>query len=894
MKPLLKDNPMKKLYEPKGIEQKWYRSWEKNGLFNADVNRKRKPYCILIPPPNVTGILTVGHVLNMTLQDIAIRWKRMQGYEALWLPGCDHAGIATQNKVEEQLAKEGKTRFDLGREKFVAKVWEWKKIYEERIISQLKALGSSCDWRKKRFTLDEGLSQAVQLVFCRLYEKGLIYRGNYIINYCPRCKTAISNDEVEHIDTKGKLYYIKYPIEGKKGFLTVATTRPETMLGDTALAYHPSDKRFKSYKNKQAIIPIIGRKIKIIEDEFVDPKFGTGLVKVTPAHDANDFEISKRHNLDIVFVIDDEGKMTEEAGKYKGLDRFQARKTLVKDLKEMGLLEKITDHEHAIGQCYRCDTIIEPFLSTQWFVKMKPLAEKAIDAVKKGDVAFHLPRWKKVYFHWLENVRDWCISRQLWWGHRIPAWHCTKCKNIMVSIEKPKKCDACGGSKFKQDEDVLDTWFSSWLWPFSTLGWPEKTEESEYFYPTDTLITGWDIIFLWVARMIMASIEFTGTIPFKDVYFNGMVRDEKRRKLSKSLGNSPDPMDLIDKYGADALRIGLLFITPEGQDVLFSTERIEVGRNFANKVWNASRFILSTLEKHSIALEDAPVTPKTKEGVWIISRLQTLIDDITSFLKHFRFNDVAKTLYEFFWHEFCDWYLEMIKPLINKGEKDEVENICATMVYALKVQLKLLHPFMPFITEEIYQRFPHSEESIMVSPWPREKKALVNKGIEKEIERLKEVINALRNIRGEMGVKPKRKAPCIITSSSEKPLKWLESYELYIKELGKVDKLTIAPKAEKPAFSASWVVEDMELYVPLKDIIDIQVEKERLAKEIKKLEKESHNLEMKLTNPKFLKKAPTEIVELTEKKKNDFASKIEKLQKNLEMLADDKEDGKKA
>jgi valyl-tRNA synthetase len=875
---------MEKLYDPKGIEEKWYGYWEKESLFNAEIDDTKQPYTILIPPPNVTGILTVGHVLNMALQDIVIRWKRMQDYEALWLPGADHAGIATQNVVEERLAMEGKTRFDLGREKFVERVWEWKKVYEERIIAQLKALGSSCDWRRKRFTLDEGLSKAVQLVFCKLYEKGLIYRGNYIINYCPRCKTAISNDEVEHIETKGKLYYIKYPVEGKKGFLTVATTRPETMLGDTALAYHPSDKRFTSFKDKMVVIPIIGRKIPIIEDDFVDPKFGTGLVKVTPAHDANDFEISKRHKLDIVFVIDDAGKMTADAGKYKGLDRFEARKTLIKDLKEMGLLDKVTEHSYALGQCYRCDTVIEPFLSTQWFVKMKPLAEMAIDAVKKGDVSFHLPRWKKVYFHWLENVRDWCISRQLWWGHRIPVWYCTNCNEFMVSVEKPRICKKCRSSKFKQDEDVLDTWFSSWLWPFSTLGWPEKTRELDYFFPTDTLITGWDIIFLWVARMIMASLEFTGKIPFKDVYFNGMVRDEQRRKLSKSLANSPDPMDLIEKYGADALRIGLLFITPEGQDVLFSTERIEVGRNFINKIWNAARFIQSTIEKEGIKLSDGPVIPETNEGKWILSSIQKLIDDITSFMKHFRFNDVAKTLYEFFWHEYCDWYLEMIKPLIKEGDKKKTENICATMVYAMKTLMKLLHPFIPFITEEIYQRFPHSEKSIMVSTWPVHDKRLLNKKIEEETDRLKKVVMALRNIRGEMGVSPKCQAPCIITSSNSESLEWLKPYELYIKELGKVSTLTVSVKAEKPAFSASWVVEDMEIYVPLKDVIDINVEKERLSKEVKKLEKESHALDMKLTNQKFLKRAPKEVIELTEKKKADFLGKIEKLQKNLKTL----------
>ena len=881
---------MERFYDPKGIEEKWYDFWEKESLFNADIDRDKKPYTILIPPPNVTGILTVGHVLNMELQDIMIRWKRMQGYAALWLPGADHAGIATQNEVKKELMKEGKSRHDLGREKFVEKVWEWKEIYEERILTQLKRLGSSCDWRRKRFTLDKGLSRAVQEVFCRLYEKGLIYKGNYIINYCPRCKTAISNDEVEHIEIKGSLYYIKYPVEGKKGFLTVATTRPETMLGDTALAYHPGDKRFKPYKNKRVVIPIIGRKIKIIEDDFVDPKFGTGLVKVTPAHDANDFEISKRHNLDVIFVIDSEGKMTEEAGKYKGMNRFSARKALIGDLKEMGLLKKVTEHTYSAGHCYRCDTIIEPYLSEQWFVKMKPLAEKAIEVVKRGDIAFHLPRWKKVYFHWLENVRDWCISRQLWWGHRIPVWYCEKCNEFAVSVEKPEKCSTCGSCEFKQDDDVLDTWFSSWLWPFSTFGWPDETEELNYFYPTDTLITGWDIIFLWVARMIMASLEFTGKIPFKDVYFNGMVRDEKRVKLSKSLGNSPDPLDLINEFGADALRIGLLFITPEGQDVLFSTERIEVGRNFANKIWNAARFILATIEKEGIEIKDQVIVPETPEGEWILSKLQKLNSETTSLLRHYRFNDVAKTLYEFFWHEFCDWYLEMIKPIIKQGNKKINQNICSVMAQAMKTLLKLLHPFMPFITEEIYQRLPHSEKSIMVSTWPTSEKEFMKRDLEKEFELLKEIIMALRNIRGEMSIPPKRPSPCIITSSKSSSLDWLSPYKIYIKELAKVDSLTIESTIEKPPFSASWVVGDMEIYVPLKGLIDIEIEKERLTKEIKQLEKESVLLDKKLLNSKFLKKAPKEVVEKTEKKQADFLSKIERLQKNLTSLVEVKKD----
>ena len=875
---------MKQLYNPKGIEDKWYDFWEKQGFFNADIDKNKKPYTVLIPPPNVTGILHVGHVLNMTLQDIVIRWKRMQGYAALWLPGADHAGIATQNVVEQQLKKEEKTRQGLGREKFVEKAWEWKKVYEQKIITQLKKLGSSCDWRRQRFTLDKGLSKAVQKVFCELYKNGLIYRGNYIINYCPRCKTAISNDEVEHIETEGKLYYINYPLEGEKGFLTVATTRPETMLGDTALAYHPSDKRYKSFKNKNVVIPVIGRKIKIIEDSFVDPKFGTGLVKVTPAHDVNDFEISKRHKLDVIFVIDRDGKMTHDAGKYSGMDRFDARKALIKDLGEMGLLKKITNHLYAVGHCYRCNTIIEPLLSTQWFVKMKPLADAAIDVVKRGDIAFHLPRWKKVYFHWLENVRDWCISRQLWWGHRIPVWYCEECNEFIVSIEEPKKCPKCGCSKFKQDDDVLDTWFSSWLWPFSSLGWPDKTEELDYFYPTDTLITGWDIIFLWVARMIMASLKFTGKIPFKDVYFNGMVRDEERKKLSKSLGNSPDPLDLIDEYGADALRVGLLLITPEGQDVLFSPERIEVGRNFTNKIWNAGRFILSTIEKEDTEIENIPVTPITKEGEWIVSELQKLVDEITSMFEHFRFNDAAKTLYEFFWHEFCDWYLEMIKPILKSEDKKIKTNICTTLLQTMETLLKLLHPFMPFITEEIYQKLPHHGKSIMISQWPTPKKGLIKKKTERDFELIKEIIMAIRNIRGEMSIPPKKLAPCIITSQKSTELEWVYPYITYIKEMGKVKPITIAPSTKKPPFSASWVVGDMEIYLPLKGLIDIRIEKERLTKEIRKLEKELILTDKKLSNEKFLKKAPKDIVEKTEKKRFDFSSKIDKLQKNLDTL----------
>lgn len=882
---------MERSFNPKTIDKKWYSFWEKENIFHADIDKDRIPYTILIPPPNVTGILTVGHVLNMTLQDIVIRWKRMQGFSALWLPGTDHAGIATQNVVEQKLRKQGITRFDLGRKKFVEKVWEWKDEYEKRIIDQLKRLGSSCDWHRKRFTLDEGLSKAVQQVFCELYEKGLIYRDKYIVNYCPRCKTALSNDEVEHVETQGKLYYIKYHIDGKKGFLSVATTRPETMLGDTALAYNPKDNKYQAYSNEKVMIPIIGRKIEIVADDFVDPKFGTGLVKVTPAHDADDYEIAKRHNLDVIYVINKDGEMTEEAGKYKGMDRFAAREALIKDLKEMGLLEKITEHEHSIGHCYRCNTIIEPYLSTQWFVKMKPIAEKAIEAVKRGDISFHLPRWKKVYFHWLENVRDWCISRQLWWGHRIPVWYCQQCGEYTVSTENPEKCQKCGSGEFKQDEDVLDTWFSSWLWPFSSLGWPDKTKELEYFYPTDTLITGWDIIFLWVARMIMASLEFTDSIPFKDVYFNGMVRDEKRRKLSKSLGNSPDPIKLIDEFGSDALRIGLLFITPEGQDVLFSKSRIEVGRNFVNKIWNAARFTLSIMEKEKIDSNIEDTEPRSEEGKWITSRLQQTITEITSMLEHYRFNDAAKIMYDFFWHEFCDWYIEMIKPLLKQGDKKINTNITSVLVKTLKTLLQLLHPFAPFITEELYQRLSHNEKSIAISKWPESNKKLINKTIEKKFLLLKDIIMALRNIRGEMGIPPQSLAPCIITSSKDSSLQQISSCEMYIKEMAKIDSLTIGTNIKKPPFSASWVVEDMEIFLPLKGLIDIEVEKERLSKEIKKLEEKLISIDKKLNNRNFLNKAPKQVVENTENKRKDFFQKVKKLRKNLASLIRDKNNG---
>ncbi len=876
-----------KTYDHKPIEEKWYKIWEDKGYFRPEINKQRKkgPFTIVIPPPNITGILHLGHVLNNTIQDIIIRKKRMEGYEALWLPGTDHAGIATQNVVEKALAKEGLTRHDLGREKFIQRVWQWKEQYGSTIVKQLRKLGASCDWTRERFTLDEGLSKAVQEVFIKLFKKGFIYRGYYIINYCPRCRTALSNDEVEHEETQGKLYYIKYPLKDG-GHITVATTRPETMLGDTAVAVHPHDKRYKDLIGKTVILPLMNREIPIIADPVVDMEFGTGAVKVTPAHDATDFEIGNKHNLERLLVIDEGGKMNKNAGPYKGLDRFECRKRVIEDLEKQGLLEKITPHTLSIGRCYRCDTVIEPYLSLQWFVKMKPLAEPAIKVVKEDRIRFFLPRWKKVYFHWMENVRDWCISRQLWWGHRIPVWYCDNCDFYDASVEPPEKCPKCGSTSLHQDEDVLDTWFSSWLWPFSTLGWPKETEDLKKFYPTDVLVTAWDIIFLWVARMIMAGLEFMGEVPFKDVYFTGMVRDEKRRKMSKSLGNSPDPIELINEFGADALRMGMMLITPEGQDVLFSVKRVDVGRTFANKVWNAARFLLmnikdgeftGTLPGDAIKEELCDTADK-----WILTRTDETIKAVTKAIDNYEISESAWTIYDFFWHELCDWYIEMIKPYLKRD--DEIaHNKKACALYAFEVFLRLLHPFMPFITEELWQSIPHKGESIMLAEWPQGK-GWKDKSAVEDMNFIQELVRAVRNLRAELDIPPKTKTTVIIRTHDKRIENLIASVEEVIQFLCTTEEIIAGPSPTLPKIKAGAVITSAEVYLPLEGVIDVANEIAKIEREIEELEVQLEKTKKRLQNRDFLSRAPKEVVENTKEKSLRLGKKIERLREHIKGL----------
>ena len=754
-----------KRYDPKNTEDKWYKFWLDKGFFKADAQSSRPHFSVMMPPPNITGILTMGHVLNNTIQDIIIRFKRMRGYEALWQPGIDHAGIATQNVVEKALAKEGKSRFDLGREKFLEIVWKWKEQYGEKILTQLRKLGVSCDWSRVKFTMDPDMSRAVMKAFVELYRAGLIYRGTRIINWCPRCGTALADDEVEYIEEKGELYYIKYPLVGEKGYVVVATTRPETYLGDTAVAVNPRDERYKKLIGKRVRLPLIdwtrkdlngedvSAEIPIIADERVEKEFGTGAVKVTPAHDPADFEIGMDAGLPQVVVMDEEAVLNDNAGPYKGLERYAARKKILEDLEKNGFIEKIEDYQHNVGTCYRCHTVIEPYISEQWFVKMKPLAELALKAVESGEIKLVPPYSEKIYRHWLENVKDWCISRQIWWGHRIPVYTCQDCGHIMVGEEKPQKCEKCDSTNIVQDEDVLDTWFSSWLWPFSTLGWPERTDFLEKFYPTDVLVTGWDILFFWVARMIMAGYFFMKEKPFSYVYLHGLLRDEKRRKLSKSLGNSPDPLDLIEKYGADGVRMGIMLITPEGQDIIFTEKRMELGRNFANKIWNASRLLFSHLREEEEF--DKNIEPVRLEDRWILTKLNRSITEVSEALEKFDFNTAAWELYNFFWKNYCDWYLEAIKPRLRNDDKTALK----TAFYVLDRFLRLLHPFMPFITEELWQRIPFSKEteSIMVSIWP-EPDDFTFEDEASDFEFLIELIKNIRELRHEIGFERKRKS----------------------------------------------------------------------------------------------------------------------------------------
>ncbi|MFA5062503.1 MAG: valine--tRNA ligase [Candidatus Omnitrophota bacterium] len=868
-----------KQYNPKETEDKWYKFWEDNNLSAAKPDPAKKPYTIVIPPPNVTGILHMGHALNDTIQDILIRYQRMRGKEALWMPGTDHAGIATQNVVEKSIAKEGLKRQDLGREKFIERVWVWKEQYGSTIIRQLKKLGASCDWKRLRFTMDEEYSKAVVDVFVKLYEKGLIYRGSYIINWCPRCQTALSDEEAPHKDLQGNLYYLKYPLKDNPNeFVIVATTRPETMLGDTAVAVNPKDKRYKNLVGKILILPLINREIKIIADNMVDMEFGTGAVKVTPAHDPNDYAMGKKHNLEFINVMHPNATLNQNAGEYNGMDRFEAREVILEDLKEIKLLEKIEPHPLSAGHCYRCHTIIEPYLSKQWFVKMKPLAKPALEAVKKGKIKFYPNRWTKVYLNWMENIQDWCISRQIWWGHRLPVYYCLNCqkenpeKGVLVSKTKPEKCPECGSLEIYQDEDVLDTWFSSWLWPFATF---KNKEDLKYFYPTSTLVTAPEIIFFWVARMIMAGFEFMQEAPFKDVYIHGTVRDVEGKKMSKSLGNIIDPLEIINEYGTDALRFSLISITAQGQDVFLSKERFEQGRNFANKIWNASRFILINLDT-TLVKTDLCVFFK-KEGLslvnrWILSRFYSTLKEVEKNLENYQFNEAANSLYSFFWHEFCDWYLEIIKSDIRSPHNQVV------MYKILEKSLRVLHPFMPFITEELWHKLPNNDNSIMVSAWPHIQEDIIDPKAEKTMQEAIEIISAIRNMRLELDIPAQEENVGVkIATSGETKKTVLESLSGQIKSLARLNKLEILSEYKKTAGEFTSVLKDMHITIPLAGVIDIEKHKEKIETKIKKAQNDIISKEKMLSDKNFLNRAPAEIVGKEKEKLNNLKDEVQKL-----------------
>ncbi|MEW5807457.1 MAG: valine--tRNA ligase [Acidobacteriota bacterium] len=873
---------IEKEYLPEKFEKKWYSFWIEKEFFKADPLSEREPFCIVIPPPNITGTLHVGHALNYTLQDIVVRWKRMSGYDVLWLPGYDHAGIATQIVVERELQKEGTARQMLGRQKFEERVWEWKKQYSEKIIETLKRLGSSCDWSRTRFTLDPMLSRAVREVFVRLYREGLIYRDKYIVNWCPRCKTALSDLEVVHGEIQGKLYYILYPLKGKKAHVTVATTRPETMLGDTAVAVNPSDKRYEKLLGQTIILPIMEREIPIIADHFVDPEFGTGAVKVTPAHDFNDFAVSKRLKLPLIVVIDEEGKMNENAGEFKSLDRYKCRKLIVERLRREKLLSDVKNYTYSIGKCQRCNTVVEPLVSTQWFMKMETLAAPAITVVDEGRIRFIPDIWKKTYFEWMRNIHDWCISRQLWWGHRIPAWYCS-CGEIMVDVKEPAACSRCENKELKQDEDVLDTWFSSALWPFSAMGWPEQTTDLKRYYPTTTLITGFDIIFFWVARMIMMGLKFGGDVPFRGVYYNGLIRDEKGHKMSKSKGNVIDTEEIMLQYGTDAVRFTLAILAAPGMDIPLAPERMAGYRAFANKLWNATRFVLGSLPEGSIKL-----TYDLKDLIlvdrWILSAVNKLVGDVNRTLGSYRFDQAANQLYHFLWHQFCDWYIELVKPSLLMGDEKRKEVSMAVLVEVLDKVLRLLHPFMPFLTEELWQKIPHQGDSITVAPYPVAQEECFDEKAEGEMAILMELITRIRNLRAENNIDPSRKIELIIRSDKRKRLKLAADNEAHIMNLTRSTKVQITEDPLPEEFHARCVASGFEVAIPLKGIIDTSREKNRIEREITKLDKEIGNKNKKLSNEAFLSNAPKDIVEKEKQIHRELLEKKKKLLKNLTLI----------
>ena len=883
---MTEEHNIPKVYDPASVEKKWYEFWEKNRYFHAEPEPGKKPFSIVIPPPNITGKLHMGHALDNTLQDILIRWHRMMGDNTLWMPGYDHAGLATQIKVEEVLKKEeGKTRFDLGREEFVKRVWAWKEEYGDRIINQLKCLGISCDWERKRFTMDEGCSRAVRETFVSLFEKGLIYKGTRITNWCVNCHTALSDIEVEHEDTPGHLWYVRYPVVGEEDtYLTIATTRPETIPGDTAVAVNPEDERYAKLIGKTLRLPILNREIPVIADSYVDTKFGTGAVKITPSHDPNDYEMGLRHNLPEIVVIGKDGVMTEEAGPFAGLERYECRKQIVARLKEEGYLVKIEEHSHAVGHCQRCHNIVEPLVSTQWFVKMQPLVKAAVDCVTDGRTKFVPERFTKNYTGWMENIHDWCISRQIWWGHRIPVWYCDDCGEMSASRTDLEKCPKCGSTHIHQDEDALDTWFSSALWPFSTMGWPDNTELLKQFYPTSVLVTGYDIIFFWVARMLIMGMEFMKEIPFEKVFIHGLVRDSQGRKMSKSLGNGIDPLEVIEKYGADTLRFMLITGNTPGNDMRFYWERVEGTRNFANKIWNASRFALMNMEGYD---KDAELAPYTLADKWILSRLQDTVKDVTGLLERFELGEAGRAIYDFIWSEVCDWYIEIAKPrLYNKeaaAERATAQHVLATVLVSA---MKLLHPYMPFITEEIYQCLPHEAESIMISKWPVADESLVDPEAERGMNAIMDSIKAIRNMRAEVNANPGKKIPAIMLVSED--LREVVAHnDSYIKLLGGIDNLELRPlNGEKPENAMAAVVTGIEVYLPLAGLIDVEKETQRLSKELAAMEKDLQRAGGKLNNAGFLAKAPEDVIAKERAKYEELSGKIEAVKKRMAYLAE--------
>ena len=881
-------NELGKAYSPTEIEDKWYKIWEEKGYFNAQHNSEKPGYSIAIPPPNVTGILHMGHMLNNAIQDAIIRYKRMSGFETLWIPGMDHAGIATQNKVERMLKEEGTSKEEIGYDEFLRRTWEWKEKHGGLITKQLRKLGVSLDWDRERFTMDEGLSRAVKEVFIKLYNDGLIYRGEYIVNWCPHDKTALADDEVNHIDKKGKIWEIKYRIKDTDDYVIIATTRPETMLGDTGVAVNPNDERYKHLIGKKVILPLMNREIPVVADEYVDMEFGTGVVKMTPSHDPNDFEVAKRTGLEFINIFTEDAHVNSNGGKYEGLERFAARKAILADLEAEGLLIGTKEHNHAVGHCYRCDSIIEPRVSTQWFVKMEPLAKRALEVVKNGQIQITPKRWEKVYYNWLENIRDWTISRQIWWGHRIPAWYGPD-RHVFVAMDEAEAKEQAKkyyghDVELSQEEDVLDTWFSSALWPFSTMGWPEKTKELDLFYPTSTLVTGADIIFFWVARMIMFGMYELKKIPFKNVFFHGIVRDEIGRKMSKSLGNSPDPLDLIKEYGVDAIRFSMIYNTSQGQDVHFSTDLLGMGRNFANKIWNAARFVIMNLEGFDVKSVDKTKLDYELVDKWIISRLNETAKDVKDCLEKFELDNAAKAVYEFLRGDFCDWYVEIAKiRLYNNDEDKKISKLTAQyMLWTILEQgLRLLHPFMPFITEEIWQKIKVDGDTIMLQKYPVADDSLIDVKIEKSFEYIKEVVSSLRNIRAEKGISPAKPAKVVVSTSNSEELETLEKNELFIKKLANLEELTCGTDLEAPAQSSLRVAGNSSVYMILTGLLNNEVEIKKINEQLAKLEKELEPVNRKLSDEKFTSKAPQHIIDRELRIQKEYLDKIEKLKESL-------------